>query len=65
MKREITDASMLEENGITKEQSDQMSTFLFAETLKYFYLAFSGSEVNPETHVFNTEAGNKLIQQTA
>lgn len=44
------------EDVVTKEQSDQMSTFLFAETLKYFYLAFSGSEVNPETHVFNTEA---------
>lgn len=39
-----------------KEQSDQMSAFLFAETLKYFYLAFSGSYVNPENHVFNTGA---------
>jgi len=44
------------EDVVTKEQSDQMSTFLFAETLKYFYLAFSGSDVNPENHVFNTEA---------
>ncbi|TVR70155.1 MAG: glycoside hydrolase family 47 protein [Marinilabiliales bacterium] len=44
------------EDVVTKEQSDQMSTFLFAETLKYFYLAFSGSEVNPENYVFNTEA---------
>ena len=33
-----------------------MSTFLFAETLKYFYLAFSGSDVNPENYAFNTEA---------
>ncbi len=44
------------ENVITKEQADQMSTFFFAETLKYFYLAFSGSEVHPENYVFNTEA---------
>jgi hypothetical protein len=44
------------EDVVTKEQSDQMSTFLFAETLKYFYLAFSGSDVNPENYVFNTEA---------
>jgi hypothetical protein len=28
------------EDVVTKEQSDQMSTFLFAETLKYFYLLF-------------------------
>ncbi|TVQ90173.1 MAG: hypothetical protein EA393_06270 [Bacteroidetes bacterium] len=43
-------------NIITKEQADQMSTFFFAETLKYFYLAFPGSEVHPENFVFNTEA---------
>ena len=64
MNPEITDAKMLAENVVTKEQSDQISTFLFAETLKYFYLAFSGSEVNPETHVFKGEAGNKLIQKS-
>jgi hypothetical protein len=44
------------EDVVTKEQSDQMSTLLFAETLKYFFLAFSGSDVNPENYVFNTEA---------
>ena len=45
------------ENVITKEQSDQMSTFFIAETMKYFYLLFSRrSEVNPGTWVFSTEA---------
>jgi hypothetical protein len=45
------------ENIRTKEQSDQMSTFFIAETMKYFYLLFSpGHEVNPGTWVFSTEA---------
>jgi hypothetical protein len=45
------------ENVITKEQSDQMSTFFIAETMKYFYLLFSPQhEVNPGTWVFSTEA---------
>jgi hypothetical protein len=41
----------------TMKQSDQLSTFFFAENLKYFYLAFNPEAVvNPSTHVFNTEA---------
>ncbi len=45
------------ENVITKEQSDQMSTFFIAETMKYFYLLFSSpNEINPGSWVFSTEA---------
>lgn len=42
---------------VTKEQSDSMQSFLFAETFKYFYLLFaSRGRVNLKTDVFNTEA---------
>lgn len=42
---------------ITKEQADSMQSFLFAETLKYFYLLFAPSKaLRFETVVFNTEA---------
>ena len=42
---------------VTKEKSDGMQSFLFAETLKYFYLLFApDSRVNLRTVVFNTEA---------
>jgi hypothetical protein len=45
------------ENVIIKEQSDQMSTFFIAETMKYFYLLFSDQEeINPGLCVFSTEA---------
>ncbi|MDQ6651689.1 MAG: glycoside hydrolase family 47 protein, partial [Acidobacteriota bacterium] len=42
---------------ITKEQSDSMQSFLFAETLKYFYLLFAPPKTLPlEKVIFNTEA---------
>jgi mannosidase alpha-like ER degradation enhancer 2 len=42
---------------VTKEKSDGMQSFLFAETLKYFYLLFApDGRVNLRTVVFNTEA---------
>ena len=41
----------------TKEKKDYMPTFFFAETLKYFYIAFAGKDVfDFDEHVFNTEA---------
>lgn len=44
-------------NVVTKEQDDQLATFFFAETMKYFYLAFNlDSEVNLDNNVFSTEA---------
>ena len=42
---------------ITKEQSDDMESFLFAETFKYFYLLFASPAALDFDHVvFNTEA---------
>jgi hypothetical protein len=42
---------------ITKEKSDSMQSFLFAETFKYFYLLFAPPETLVFDHViFNTEA---------
>ncbi len=44
-------------NVTTKEKSDSMQSFLFAETFKYFYLLFSPStSVDFNKMVFNTEA---------
>jgi mannosidase alpha-like ER degradation enhancer 1/mannosidase alpha-like ER degradation enhancer 2 len=42
----------------TMEKKDYMATFFFAETLKYFYLAFTmpTGEFNLDDYVFNTEA---------
>ncbi|OAV45172.1 hypothetical protein A3850_012015 [Lewinella sp. 4G2] len=41
----------------TGERDDEMATFFVAETLKYFYLLYGGSEtVGLDTHVFTTEA---------
>lgn len=41
----------------TKAAKDFLSTYFFAETLKYFYIAFAGPEVfDFNEHVFNTEA---------
>jgi len=42
----------------TMEQKDYMPTFFFAETLKYFYLAFTDhtGAFNFENHIFSTEA---------
>lgn len=46
------------ENVETMEQRDNMPTFFFAETLKYFYLTFSKhqNKFNFDEYVFNTEA---------
>ena len=41
----------------TKEQADNMESFLFAETFKYFYLLFAPPQtLNFERVIFNTEA---------
>ena len=45
------------EDVLSKKQVDQLSTFFFAETLKYFWLTFSQSdEYNLKNYVFSTEA---------
>jgi mannosidase alpha-like ER degradation enhancer 2 len=42
---------------ITKEKTDSMQSFLFAETFKYFYLLFSPPKtLDFENVIFNTEA---------
>jgi len=42
---------------VTKEKSDSMQSFLFAETFKYFYLLFAPPRtLNFERVIFNTEA---------
>jgi len=42
---------------VTKEKTDAMQSFLFAETFKYFYLLFAPERaLNFESGVFNTEA---------
>lgn len=42
---------------VTKEKTDSMQSFLFAETFKYFYLLFSpSSTLDFEKVIFNTEA---------
>ena len=42
---------------ITKEKSDSMQSFLFAETFKYFYLLFASPRtLNFDSVIFNTEA---------
>ena len=42
---------------ITKEKSDSMQSFLFAETFKYFYLLFAPPRtLNFDKVIFNTEA---------
>ena len=40
----------------TMKKKDYLATFFFAETMKYFYIAFSQGEFDFEEHVFNTEA---------
>jgi len=41
----------------TKEVRDYLATYFYAETLKYFYVAFAGKEIfDFDEHVFNTEA---------
>jgi len=42
---------------VTKEKADSMHSFLFAETLKYFYLLFAPPQtLKFEKFIFNTEA---------
>jgi ER degradation enhancer, mannosidase alpha-like 2 len=42
---------------VTKEKADSMHSFLFAETLKYFYLLFAPPQIlRFERVIFNTEA---------
>jgi mannosidase alpha-like ER degradation enhancer 2 len=42
---------------VTKEQEDNMESFLFAETFKYFYLLYAPpATLDPRRVVFNTEA---------
>jgi mannosidase alpha-like ER degradation enhancer 2 len=42
---------------VTKEKKDEMQSFLFAETLKYFYLIFAPPQtLDFKRVVFNTEA---------
>ncbi|HEV2884646.1 MAG TPA: glycoside hydrolase family 47 protein [Pyrinomonadaceae bacterium] len=44
-------------NVVTKEKSDSMQSFLFAETFKYFYLLFSPPKtLDFDNVIFNTEA---------
>jgi len=44
-------------NVETKEKTDEMESFFFAETLKYLYLLFADQEVIDFSEViFNTEA---------
>ena len=44
-------------NVVDKEQLDELATFFFAETMKYFYLSFTTeSEYNLNNYVFTTEA---------
>lgn len=51
------DAYAALKNVTTKEKSDSMQSFLFAETFKYFYLLFSPPEtLDLRNVVFNTEA---------
>jgi hypothetical protein len=40
----------------TMGKKDYLATFFFAETMKYFYIAFSQGEFDFNEHVFNTEA---------
>ena len=42
---------------VTKEKSDSMQSFLFAETFKYFYLLFASPKtLRFDSVIFNTEA---------
>ena len=44
-------------NVVTKEQSDSMHSFLFAETFKYFYMLFAPQRtLDFDKVIFNTEA---------
>ncbi|PYS51996.1 MAG: glycoside hydrolase family 47 [Acidobacteria bacterium] len=48
---------------VTKEKSDSMQSFLFAETLKYFYLLFAPPRtLKFDRVIFNTEAHPILVR---
>lgn len=54
-KTDVAYASL--KNVVTKEKSDTMQSFLFAETFKYFYLLFAAPKtLDFKKIVFNTEA---------
>lgn len=54
-KSEVGYASL--KNVVTKEKSDSMQSFLFAETFKYYYLLFAPPKtLNFKKVIFNTEA---------
>ena len=45
------------QNVVTKEKRDEMESFAFAETFKYFYLLFAPPQtLEFDKVVFNTEA---------
>jgi len=45
------------ENVVTKEKRDYLSTYFFAETMKYFYLIFDDSKnFSFDDYIFSTEA---------
>lgn len=51
------DAYAMLDDVVTKEKSDWMESFFFAETLKYLYLLFAPEETLPfDRVIFNTEA---------
>jgi len=53
------------QNVVTKEKRDEMESFAFAETFKYFYLLFAPPEtLDFDKVVFNTEAHPLRIQAT-
>jgi mannosidase alpha-like ER degradation enhancer 2 len=54
-KTEVGYASL--RNVVTKEKADEMQSFLFAETFKYFYLLFASPKtLKFDKVIFNTEA---------
>lgn len=54
-KTEVGYASL--KNVVTKEKSDTMQSFLFAETFKYYYLLFAPPKaLDFKKVIFNTEA---------
>ncbi|MGH8427949.1 MAG: glycoside hydrolase family 47 protein [Gammaproteobacteria bacterium] len=44
------------DNVITKKKSDDMESFVFAETFKYYYLLFDPDAIDFDAVTFNTEA---------
>ena len=45
------------EDATDKRAKDYLATYFYAETMKYFYLAFAGKQaLDFNQHIFNTEA---------